>query len=138
MPSASSFFCCLFVSEKLFGEVSRNPLKIYGNYFQAETSPEPGGCPKGRQPASRRPPGAAHPLVAPGPHLAGSFAFSSHPFAYKFVFEPKTLSTRSYFPEHTRGAVISNPSPGGFCSSFRLPAREGNRHRRHLHHHASL
>ena len=32
-PVAVSIFCCIFVSEKLFGEVSRNQLKIYMNYF---------------------------------------------------------------------------------------------------------
>ena len=33
-------FWCLFVSEKLFGEVSRNQLQIYTNYFPEETIPE--------------------------------------------------------------------------------------------------
>ena len=38
-----SVFCCLFVSEKLFGEVSRNHLQIYVNYFHEGTKTEPGG-----------------------------------------------------------------------------------------------
>ena len=36
-------FCCLFVSEKLLCELSRNALKIYVIYFQAETKTEPEG-----------------------------------------------------------------------------------------------
>ena len=40
-PVPVPVFCCLFVSEKLFWEVSRKALKIYGNYFQAERSPKP-------------------------------------------------------------------------------------------------
>ena len=32
-----------FVSETLFGEVSRNQLEIYMNYFHEETRTEPGG-----------------------------------------------------------------------------------------------
>ena len=36
-------FCCLFVSEKLFAEVSRNHLKIYVNYFHEGIKTEPGG-----------------------------------------------------------------------------------------------
>ena len=40
-PVPVPVFCCLFVSEKLFGEVSQNQLEIYVNYFHEETSPEP-------------------------------------------------------------------------------------------------
>ena len=36
-------FCCPFVSQKLFGEVSRNWLEIYVNNFHEETRPELGG-----------------------------------------------------------------------------------------------
>ena len=46
-------FCCLFVSEKLFWEVSRIALKIYGNYFQYETKTEPEGQPEGSHMGSR-------------------------------------------------------------------------------------
>ena len=42
-PVPVPVFCCPFVSEKLFVEVSRNQMQIYRNYFQAETSLEPGG-----------------------------------------------------------------------------------------------
>ena len=49
-PVPVPVFCCLFVSEKLFCEVSLNALKIYGNYFQAERSPEPKGRLEGGQP----------------------------------------------------------------------------------------
>ena len=40
-PVPVPVFCCLFVSEKLFWEVSRIALKIYGNDFQYETKTEP-------------------------------------------------------------------------------------------------
>ena len=36
MPVPVPVFCYLFFSEKLFWEVSRNVLKIYGIYFQAK------------------------------------------------------------------------------------------------------
>ena len=60
-PVLVPVFCCLFVLEKLFWEVSRNALKIYGIYFQDETKTEPDGLPEGEATASRRPPGAAPP-----------------------------------------------------------------------------
>ena len=41
-PLPVPVFYYLFVSEKLFGEVSRNQLKIYVNYFHEETKTEPG------------------------------------------------------------------------------------------------
>ena len=43
-PVPVRVFCCLFVSEKLVGEVSRNQLKIYGIYFYMETKTEPEGA----------------------------------------------------------------------------------------------
>ena len=42
-PVLVHIFCCFFVSEKLFGEVSQNDLQIYVNYFHEETKTEPGG-----------------------------------------------------------------------------------------------
>ena len=52
-PVPVPVFCCLFVSEKLFWEVSRIALIIYGNYFQYETKMEPQGEPEGMQWGSR-------------------------------------------------------------------------------------
>ena len=60
-PVSVPVFCCLFVSEKLFWEVTRNALKIYGIYFQAETKTEPEGRPEGEVTTSRIPSGAAPP-----------------------------------------------------------------------------
>ena len=57
-PVPVPVFCCLFVSEKLFCEVSRNALKIYVIYFQVETKTKPEGRPEGRHPAYRCHPGA--------------------------------------------------------------------------------
>ena len=42
-PVLVHVFCCIFVSEKLVGEVSQNHLKIYVNYFHEGTMTEPGG-----------------------------------------------------------------------------------------------
>ena len=60
-PVPVPFFCCIFVSEKLFCEVSRNALKIYVIYFQVGTKTEPKGHPEGGLPAPRRPLGGALP-----------------------------------------------------------------------------
>ena len=70
MPSASSCFLLFFVSEKLFGEVSRNQLKIYMNYFYEETKTEPGGDLQGGPTGPRQHPGAVNPLTAAGPTWA--------------------------------------------------------------------
>ena len=60
-PVPVPVFCCPFISEKLYRKYSRNPLKIYTNYFQAETKTNTEGRPEGEATASRRPPGAAPP-----------------------------------------------------------------------------
>ena len=52
-PVSVPVFCYLFVSEKLFCEVSRIALKIYRNYFQYETRTEPEGQPEGSPRGSR-------------------------------------------------------------------------------------
>ena len=68
-PVPFPVFCYLFVSEKLFWEVSRIALIIYGNYFQYETKTEPEGCSEGRPTASRWHLAAAplgHAWVPPG------------------------------------------------------------------------
>ena len=129
-------FCCLFVSEKLFWQVSRIAPIIYGNYFQYEMKTEPEGQPEGRHRGSRR-----HLAAAPlgrtwGPPGAMSIA-SRRPFAYKFPSDLKKKRRRDHNIQNTsEAAAISNPSSGRFRSSFRHPSREGNRRRRHLHHHA--
>ena len=66
-PVPVPVFCCLFVSEKLFSEVSRIALIIYGNYFQYETKTEPEGQPEGRHRGSRRHLAAAPPWPHVGP-----------------------------------------------------------------------
>ena len=58
-PVPVRVFYCLFLSEKLLGEVSRNQLEIYVNYFHEETWTEPGGHlqadPQGQTPPRRGP-----------------------------------------------------------------------------------
>ena len=138
MPSASSCFLLSFFSRKVvggsFSESAGNLRELFSRGNKDRARRPPAGGPTG----NRHPPGVAHTLAALGPHLVPSGIVSSCPFAYKFVFDPKTLSTRSYFQKTSEAAAIDNPSLGGFCSSSRHPVGEGNRHRRHLHHHACL
>ena len=67
-------FCCLFVSEKLFWEVSRIALIFYKNYFQYEAKTEPEGRPEGSPRGSRRhlasPPSPGRAGVPPGAPVA--------------------------------------------------------------------
>ena len=70
-PVPVPVFCCHFVSEKLFWEVSRIALIIYENYFQYEAKTEPEGHPEGRSTASRWHLAAA-PLAVWGSHLEPS------------------------------------------------------------------
>ena len=64
-PVPVPVFYCLFVSEKLFGEVSRNHMKIYVNYFHEETKTEPGGELQG----GPQPPDATWAQPTPRPRL---------------------------------------------------------------------
>ena len=52
-PVPVHVFCYLFDSKKLFWEVSRIALIIYGIYFQYETKTEPEGRPEGSHRGSR-------------------------------------------------------------------------------------
>ena len=101
-PLPVPVFCCLFVSEKFFWEVSRIALIIYRNYFQYETKTEPEGRPEESPRGSRRHLAAA-PQAAPGCQLDKWPTSSRRLFAYKFSLDAKTVSTRSYFPEDVRG-----------------------------------
>ena len=104
-PEPVPIFYCLFISEKLFWEVSRNALKIYGNYSQAETSPEP----EGRLQGGPQPPGTTQVLAVARAHLVPSGIVFCRPFTYKIIFDPKTLSTQSYFSEDVRGRRRCQP-----------------------------
>ena len=78
-----------------------------------------------------------HPL-APWGGVGPTGVSSRRPFAYLFLptrkpIIPEPLSTKSF-----RDTAAVNPSSGGFRSSSRHPAGEGNHHRRALHHHACL
>ena len=97
MLSATSCFLLSFCFRKVVRGSFSESAGNYVNYFHKGTSPEPGGRLRGRLPAFRRPPGATHTLAAPGVHLVSSGAVSSCPFAYKFIFDPKTLNRRPYF-----------------------------------------
>ena len=113
-PVPVHVFCCHFVSEKLFGEVSRNELKIYRNYFQAEKSLETEGRLQGGPTATRRPPGAAQVLAAPGSHLAPSDVVSSCPFAYKFLSTRKPSIPDHILQKTSEATAVANPRSGGF------------------------
>ena len=96
-------FCCLFVSEKLFGELSRNQLEIYVNYFHKEIKTEPGGELQG-----------AHTSALPGAHLVPSDVFSSYPFAYKLTSTRKPLIPNHILQKTSEAAAVVNPRLGGF------------------------
>ena len=100
-PVPVPVFCCLFVLEKLFWEVSRIALKIYRNYFQYETKTEPEGQLEGRHRGSRS--HLAAPLATRGAHLGPMSIASRRPFAYKFPSDLKTEEARSQFSEYVRG-----------------------------------
>ena len=131
-------FCCCFVSEKLFGEVSQNHLKIYQNYLQAERSQETEDHPEG---ATQRL-GATWPRPRGDPRLGPTWPppvpprVNSPPIYSSSSRKPKGV--RSYPPEVAEAAAISNPSSEGFCSPSWHPTGEGNQCRRDLHHHACL
>ena len=63
-------FHYLFISEKLFCEVSWNGLKIYVIYFQVETKTEPKGRPEG----GSQPPDALQARPHPWPCLGSTWA----------------------------------------------------------------
>ena len=138
MPSASSCFLLSFCFRKVvlwsFSECAENLRELFLSRNKSGARRWPIGGPT----ATRRPPGAAQGLATAGSHLVTSGTVSSCPFAYKIIFDPKTLSTWSYFPEDVQGRRHRQPLFGEFCSSSRHPVVEGNRHRRHLHHHACL
>ena len=66
-PVPISVFCYLFVSEKLFSQVSRNQLEIYVNYFHEETRTEPGGRLQGGPTRARCPQARPTPWPRLGP-----------------------------------------------------------------------
>ena len=75
-------FCCLFVSEKLFVEVSRNQLESYMIYFYEETKTEPGGDLQGPH-RPQTPPRSGSSWTTARAHLGASGTSPSFPFAYK-------------------------------------------------------
>ena len=107
-PVPVPVFCCLFVSEKLFGEVFSESVGNLCELFSRGNKDRARRKPTGGPTGTRRPPSVAHTLAAPGPHLVPSGVVSSCPVAYKFVFDTKTLSTRSYF---FRRRLRPPPSP---------------------------
>ena len=90
-PVSVPVFCCPGVSEKLFGEVSRNQLKIYVNYFHKGIKTEPGGELQGghnpKTPPRHGPPDALRRLL-------------ELPFRLQTDFDAETLDPRSYSPEN--------------------------------------
>ena len=130
-------FCSFCIPEKLVWKYSQNWTKLGQDllFFQHVHGVQrrDGGEPRGSHTMGPRgPPCRAvgwcgpHGRLQPPPfrlfiHLHGK------------TLDPKPLSTKS-----SRDAVVVNPSLGGFRSSSRHPAGEGNHHRRALHHHACL
>ena len=124
-PMPVHVFCCLLFSEKLFGEVSRNHLKISVNYLHEGTKTEPGRGASGGPIAPRRHPGAAQPLAAWGSHLGDSFASSIRPFTYKLSSTRKPSIPDHILQKTSEAAAVANPRSGGFYSSSRHPVGGG-------------
>ena len=76
-PVPVPVFYCPFVSEKLFGEISRNRLEIYVNYFHEGTKTEPGGELQG----GPQPPDATQARPSPWPRVGPTWATPSSPRA---------------------------------------------------------
>ena len=110
-PVPVPVFCYLFVSEKLFGKVSRNQLKIYVNCFHKGIRMEPGVELQGGT-APRRHLGAAHPLAAPGAHPTPSDVFSSCPFTNKLTSTRKPSISDYILQKTSEAAAVANPKKG--------------------------
>ena len=96
-------FCCLFVSEKLFWEVSRIALIIYGNYFQYETKTEPEVQLEGRHRGSKCHLATAPPWPRMGPTWGPCPSPRVAPSPINSPSDLKTEENRSQFPEYVRG-----------------------------------
>ena len=132
-------FLLFLLSEKLLKKYSRNWTNFTSKFLFF-----PGGSrtpKKTRRGAPRGP----HPLPARVPPLPrehgvwgprGSTAFAPSP-----TYTPPELPDLERTPfssTKSRATAVVNPRSGGFISSSRHPAGEGNHHRRALHHHARL
>ena len=137
MPSASSYFMLFLVSEKLFWKYSRNwtPQKPKSLFYQEVHGVRriPGGGPWSAHTIGRRPPSwSCHQVV-------GAYrAPPTSPLRLFIHILRKALNPKQNSTKNSVATVIINPSLGGFGSSSRHLSREGNHHRRPLHHHACL
>ena len=136
MPSASSLFCCLFVSEIYFWKYSRNVLEIFVEFLYAKTKYQSEGESEGRPRGQRRP----LPRVKVDPRARPCpWDLTSRPSdAYKLPFTLKSWGGH-YFPEtRPRRAVTENPSSGSNLKLIPALCRRGDRSRMALHRHAFL
>ena len=120
-------FCCFCIPEKLVWKYSRNWTKLGQNllFFQHEDGVQRrhGGEPRGTHTMGPRGPPLPRRGVVWGPR--GSAAVALSPI---YSSDAKILNTRAIIHENSRDAAAVNPSSGGFRTSFRHPAGEGNRH----------
>ena len=118
-PVPVPVFCCLFVSEKVFWEVSRIALKIYENYFQYETKTKPEGGPQ--------PSDASQARTRAWPHLGPTWTGGPPPrVALSPINCPRRKTPKKadhIFQKTSEAAAISSPILGGFCNSSRQPER---------------
>ena len=131
-------FCCFVFQKSCTGNIlgiGRN--KSRSQYFTETKTESRGGSKKGSR-VARPALGAAWPWPAPRGGVGHPGLHRHRPSAYLF-----TISGKPWIPEppstkSSVAAAIADPSSGGFWSSFWHPARGGDHHRRHLHHHAHL
>ena len=131
-------FLLFLVSENHLRKYSRNWMIFMPKSLFFPTRSRSPKRKRRRAPRRRHQVGARLPPATAAPHDVASGLHRLRPFAYKYPptiqdLRPEHFSTKPY-----GAAAVVNPSSGGFRSSSRHPAGEGNHHRRALHHHARL
>ena len=135
-PVPVDLFSCLFVSEKLVGEVSRNQLKIYGNYFYIETKTAPEGGLQGGPTGARRPPGEVQGGSWLGPTWPPPEPSRDALSPINSIHRGNPQGVDHISIKHLR--TLPSPTNSGGSEAFSAPAGGGDHHQRHLHHHACL
>ena len=129
-------FCCFWFQKSCSGNIlgvgrheSQSP------YFSVTYTESGGESKRGSRAATPR--GGA-PLGRAARWRGAHGAPPTSPLRLYIHILGKILGTEQNSMKLSTAAVIVNPSSGGFWSSSRHPAGEGNHHRRPLHHHACL
>jgi hypothetical protein len=133
-----SCFLLFCISGKLYRKYSRNSTKqkpkfiFYRNEDGVQRRFR--GAPQGGHTCPLRGPGSGHAKGWSGP----LGVHRPRPSTYLFTISGKTLIPEPPSTKSSVATAIADPSSGGFWSSSRHPAGEGDHHRRPLHRHARL